>query len=117
MNSWTVPLILIGIAIALWIAADLADDPEQHEQEEFEELSLNLLQELHQMKQRVEMLETELDIEPTLPSTKKRILDITKRHVLTLYTKGVPTEQITQQINIPETAVLEIIDTYISEGL
>lgn len=117
MNGWTIPLILVGIAVLLWIISYFLHDSEQNIQEEFEELSLDLLQDMHQIKKRMETMEEELEIESDPSPNNGRIMDITKRHVLTLYTKGVGTEDIVEQIKISETAVKDIIDDYIAEGL
>jgi len=117
MNGWTIVILLAAIAAVLWIASYFVKDPENKIQEEFEELSLDLLQDMHAMKKRIEMMEQEMDIEPAVYSRTGRVMDITKRHVLTLYTKGTSIDEIVDQIKVPEAAVQDIIDDYIAEGL
>lgn len=117
MNEWIIPILLAGIGAALWIASYFAKNPENDVQEEFEELSLDLLQDMHGLKKRVEFMEQEMKIESSVSSRTGRVMDITKRHVLTLYTKGVDINEITEQMKISDSAVQDIIDEYITEGL
>jgi len=118
MDGWFVVLLLFAIAVALWVASYFVKEPEDQLQEEFEEVSLNLLQDIHVLKKRLETMEQEMDIEVQEDPTRNgRVMEITKRHVLTLYTKGTAVGEIVEQINLPEAAVQDIIDDYITESL
>lgn len=117
MTEWILVIALLAVAAGLFIASYFVKDTGEKNQEEFEELSLNLLQDMHAMKKRLELMEQEMDLEVLEEQRTGRVMDITKRHVLTLYTKGTSPEDITEQIKIPEAAVQDIIDEYIAEGL
>ena len=117
MNGWTIVFILFAIAAVLWILSYFVKDPEHAMQEEFEELSLDLLQDMHILNKRLETMEQELKIDFVEKVRTGRIMDITKKHVLTLYTKGINIDEIVEQIKLPKAAVQDIIDDYITEGL
>jgi len=117
MTEWILVIVLLAVAVGLFVASYFVKDPADQAQEEFEELSLNLLQDLHMMKKRLEVMEQEMEIESAEDVHNGRVMDITKRHVLTLYTKGISPEEIVEQIKIPQAAVHDIIDEYIAEGL
>ena len=67
MKTGSIAIVLIIIAIALLVWSFFKQDTGEKIQEEFEELSLQLLQDNHQLKERVSALEKEL----ALSSDKK----------------------------------------------
>ncbi|SFH72990.1 hypothetical protein [Pisciglobus halotolerans] len=113
MNSWIIAIILLIIAIALIVWSFFKKDSGEKIQEEFEELSLQLLQDIYHLKERVSILESELNIpSQDLPATDT-IHEVIKKHVIHLYTQDVSTEDIANQTRLMEETVKQIIDEYV----
>lgn len=116
MKTGSIAIVLIIIAIALLIWSFFKQDTGEKLQEEFEELSLQLLQDIHQLKERVAALEKELAISSSnLTETNQVQADI-KKKVIHLYKKGVSIQETASQENVPEETVKQIIDDYIVES-
>lgn len=115
MDLWIIVIILFIAAIALIAWSFYKQDTGEKIQEEFEELSLQWLQEVNHLKERVVVLETELDVlSDELPKTDK-VHEVVKNNIITLYTQGVSTEDISRQTRISEMTVKAIIDDYVLE--
>lgn len=114
---WIIVILLFAASVALLIASFFKKDSSNQLQEEVEELSLDMLHDIHIMKQRVAFLEQKMDIEPPEENKKERVLDITKKQVIKLYTRGVTVEEISSELKLQESTVQAIIDEYITEGM
>lgn len=115
MDLWVIVIILLVAAIALIVWSFYKQDNGEKVQEEFEELSLQWLQEMNHLKKRIAVLEDELTISSEeLPKTEK-VHEVVKNNIITLYTQGVATEDISQQTRISEPIVKAVIDDYVLE--
>lgn len=117
MNLWIVTAILFGISAVLLVVSFIKKDPEENTTEELEEVSLDLLENIHYLKNRVATLEDKLEVVPAEGPLTDRITDITQKHILTLFTRGMSSEEISDKLRVSEVSVQHIIDTYISEGI
>jgi ATP/maltotriose-dependent transcriptional regulator MalT len=117
MDLWILAAALFGISAALLIYSFVKKDEEENTTEELEEVSLDILEHISQLKHRVVSLETKLDVEPNEAPLSDRVTDITQKHILTLFTRGASAEEISDTLRISEVSVQHIIDTYISEGI
>lgn len=99
----TILISLFVCAIFLFLASFFLKDPYKEIREELDQLSMQQLQELYQIKKKLKVLEEELlvsDIELSPPlsqmdsSDKKIVHDIIKNQVKSLAQQGTPIEQI-----------------------
>jgi hypothetical protein len=99
----TILISLFVCAIFLFLASFFLKDPYKEIREELDQLSMQQLQELYQIKKKLKVLEEELlvsDIELSPPlsqmesSDKKIVHDIIKSQVKSLAQQGTPIEQI-----------------------
>lgn len=115
MDLWIIVLILLVAAIALIVWSFYKQDNGEKVQEEFEELSLLWLQEINHLKKRIAVLEAELNVSSDeLPKIDK-VHEVVKNNIITMYTQGVATEDISQQTRISEPTVKAVIDDYVLE--
>ena len=114
MDLLIIVIILLVIDIALIGWSFYKKDNGEKIKEEFEELSLQLLQDIYQLKKRVAVLEEELNIHSEETATSAKIHDVLKKHVITLYTQGVAIEDIANQTRLSEATIKVVIDDYIN---
>lgn len=116
MDLWIIVIILLVIAIALMGWSFYKKDNGEKIKEEFEELSLQLLQDIYSLKKRVSILEEELNIQTKETPTSAKIHDVLKKHVISLYTQGVAVEDIVMQTRLSEATVKVVIDEYVKNN-
>lgn len=99
----TILISLFVFSILLLLVSFFLKDPYKEIREELDQLSMQQLQEVYQIKKKLKVLEEELlvsDIELSLPlsqmgsSDKKIVHDIIKNQVWSLAQQGTPIEQI-----------------------
>jgi len=99
----TILISLFIFSILLFLVSLFLKDPYKEIREELDQLSMQQLQELYQIKKKLKVLEEELlvdDIELSPPlsqmgsSDKKTVHDIIKNQVWSLAQQGTPMEQI-----------------------
>lgn len=113
MDVWMIVIILLIISVALIVWSFYKKDNGEKVKEEFEELSLQLMQDIYHLKNRVAILENELNITTEETLTSMKIHDVLKNHVVTLYTQGVSLENIASQTQLPVATVQVVVDEYI----
>lgn len=113
MKTESIAIVLVIIAIALLIWSFFKQDTGEKLQEEFEELSLQLLQDIHQLKERVSALEKELAISSSNLTRTDQVQEGVKENVIHLYKNGVSIQEAASQENVSEEMVKQIIDDYI----
>lgn len=109
---------LFLISLLLFILSFFIKDPYKEIKEELDQLSIQQLQEIYQIKKKLKILEEELlvsDIELTPPLSsvapveKSDVHDIIKNQVWSLFKQGVPVEQIAKQSSLKKNEVQAII--------
>lgn len=113
MDIWWIVIILLIISVALIVWSFYKKDNGEKVKEEFEELSLQLMQDIYHLKNRVAILENELNITTEETLTSMKIHDVLKNHVVTLYTQGVSLENIASQTQLPVATVQVVVDEYV----
>lgn len=116
MDLWIIVIVLLVIAIALIVWSFYKQDNGEKIQEEFEELSLQWLQEINHLKKRVVLLESELNIQSEELPLSDKAHDVLRKHIITLYTQGAAPEDISSQTRLSEKTVLSVIDEYVLEA-
>jgi len=115
-------LIIGGFAILLFVFSFFLKDRSKTNEKELEELSMNLYQELYQLKKRIKVLEEEMMVDSKFvpskvaplaskSSRKKPVNEIIVNQVLSLHKQGISTEQIVTLSSLPIEEVQSIIKT------
>ena len=119
-------IILLIIAIFLFLLSFFFKDPYKQLREEIDQLSMQHLKEIYQIKKKLKVLEEELLIsevemtqpilpERSSPSEKKAVHDIIKNQVWSLAQQGIPIKQIAEQSSLPIQVVQAIIVEFASK--
>lgn len=116
MDLWIIVIILLVISIVLLLWSFFAKSNTKHLKEEFEEFSLELLQDNYDLKKRISVIEAKLNITSEEISTSTKIHDILKKHVITLYTQGIPVEDIANQTRLSKTTVQVVVNEYVENN-
>lgn len=118
MNGiWIIVIILFALSAALLIASFFKTDSSNQFQEEVEEMSLDILRDIQLLKDRVTVLEKELNVEAPEEDLSERVLDLTKNQIVKLYTRGLTVPEIAERLSMADSTVQSIIDGYIAEGM
>ena len=115
----TVIIILLSLSALLFIVSFFQKDKTSQLETEVEELSMTLLQENHNLKKRIMILEEELLLEKpvNLPSVQQKpgesipVHGVLKNQVLSLHSQGVGLQQISKQSALPLETVKRIIES------
>jgi hypothetical protein len=113
-------LSLLVLSVLLLILSFFVKDPIKELKNEVDQLSLNQIQELYQMKRKIKILEEELlvsdsDFAPTT-SQKREVHAILKNQVWSLSQQGLSMEQIAKQSSLPIEDVELILNEYSMRG-
>jgi hypothetical protein len=113
-------LSLLVLSVLLLILSFFVKDPIKELKNEVDQLSLNQIQELYQMKRKIKILEEELlvsdsDFAPTT-SQKREVHAILKNQVWSLSQQGLSMEQIAKQSSLPIEEVELILNEYSMRG-
>lgn len=113
-------LSLLVLSTLLLILSFFVKDPIKELKNEVDQLSLNQIQELYQMKRKIKILEEELlvsdsDFAPAT-SQKREVHAILKNQVWSLSQQGLSIEQIAKQSSLPIEDVEMILNEYSMRG-
>ncbi|WP_210365940.1 hypothetical protein [Bacillus sp. REN3] len=118
--------IFIGLAVLallLFILSFFLKDPYKDLREEIDQLNIQQIQDLYQIKKKLKVLEEELLIndpavekQTTFHSGKKQIHEIIKNQVRSLAQQGMDIQQIARQSSLSAQEVQEIIIDYTDKG-
>lgn len=113
-------LSLLVLSTLLLILSFFVKDPVKELKNEVDQLSLNQIQELYQMKRKIKILEEELLVPDsdfsTTASQKKEVHAILKNQVWSLSQQGLSLEQIAKQSSLPVEDVELILNEYSMRG-
>lgn len=113
-------ILLLGFSLLLFLVSFFQKDPYKELKEEVDQLTLQHVQELYQMKQRLRILEEELlvsdDHFTNFTKTSNEIHEIIKNQVLALAQQGKPIEQIASQSSLAIDDVYRILKEYSDSG-
>ena len=117
----TAIIILLSASLLLFIISFFQKDKTSELEEELEELSMTLLQDHHNLKKRIALLEEELLLEkqivyPTSTANKVEedrpvVHEVLKNQVLALHQQGIDLQRISKQSSLPPETVRKIIKT------
>ena len=117
MELWMVAGILFVLAVALFIYSLTQKKEKDLAYKELEEFSLTVTRSMHDLNKRVKTLEAKQGIESLEHMLPQRVTQLNRDNIITMFTKGYPTEAISQQLNIAADSVQEVIDAYIEEDI
>lgn len=111
-------IILLACSVILFLLSFMQKGNSKQIENEMEEIASQLMQENFELKKRVSTLENTLKIDadtvtPVRTSSKK-LRDLRKKQIITLYTSGVTIEEIVTQSELSEDQVNEIIAEYVA---
>lgn len=115
-------LSLLGFSILLLVVSFMQKDPYKELKEEIDQLTLQQVQELYQIKQKLKILEEELLISsddfssPPVSKNNRDIHNIIKNQVWALAQQGKPIEQIASQSSLAREDVYSILQEYSQRG-
>lgn len=113
-------LSLLVVSILLFVLSFFVKDPVKELKSEIDQLSLNQIQELYQMKRKIKILEEELlvpDSDFSGPASQKReVHAILKNQVWSLSQQGLSIEQIAKQSSLPIEDVEIILNEFSMRG-
>jgi hypothetical protein len=121
----TIMLGLLGFSLLLLLFSFFQRDPYKELKEEVDQLTLQQVQEVYQLKKKIKILEEELLItDDDLSTTKipvmrkqREIHDIIKNQVWALAQQGKPIEQIAAQSSLSVDEVYAILKENTNRGL
>lgn len=120
----TIMLVLLGFSLLLLLISFFQKDPYKELKEEIDQLTLQQVQELYQLKKKVKILEEELLVPnedfpgPIVPvqRNKREIHDIIKNQVWALAQQGKPVEQIASLSSLTTEEVYQILEDTAERG-
>ncbi|WP_071395757.1 hypothetical protein [Bacillus tuaregi] len=120
----TLLISLFCVSLLLFFLSFFLKDPYKQLREEIDQLNMNQLQEMYQIKKKLKILEEELlineiELSPSLSkieSENRAVHDIIKNQVRSLAGQGTPIEQIARQSSLPIKEVQSILKEYGFKG-
>jgi hypothetical protein len=113
-------MVLLGLSLILFLISFFQKDPYKELKEEVDQLTIQHVQEIYQMKQRLGILEEELlvseDSFTTGLKNTRDIHEIIKNQVISLAQQGKSIEQIANQSSLSTTDVYNILNDYADIG-
>ncbi|RSD27449.1 hypothetical protein [Mesobacillus subterraneus] len=114
---------LVVLAAILLILSFFLKDPYKELREEIDQVTIQQIQDLYQIKKKLKVLEEELLVndsmlerQSTFNSGKKQIHDIIKNQVWSLAQQGMDINQIAKQSSLTTQEVQEIINEFVDKG-
>ncbi|WP_313430956.1 hypothetical protein [Siminovitchia terrae] len=112
-------IILLSASLLLFIISFFQKDKTRELEAEFEELSMSLLQDYHNLKKRIGILEEELLLEKQvvhplhnkLTEERPVVHEVLKNQVLALHQQGIDLQQISKQSSLSPQMVKKIIES------
>ncbi|SFC53290.1 hypothetical protein SAMN04488102_10965 [Alkalibacterium subtropicum] len=117
MELWMAAGILFVLSVFVFVYSFTQKQEKELAYKELEEFSLTVTRSMYDLNKRVKALEAELGIESLEYDLPQRVTQLNSDNIITMFTKGYPTEAISQQLNVASASVQEIIDAYIEEGI
>ena len=121
----TIFITLFILSLLLFLLSFFLKDPYKQLEEEIDQLSMQQLQEMYQIKKKLKVLEEELlvndvDLSPPLSQfsspNKKEIHEIIKNQVWSLAKQGTSMDQIAKQSSLPIKEVQAILTEFPFRG-
>lgn len=116
-------IILVALAALLFGLSFFLKDPYKELREEIDQLTIQQIQDLYQIKKKLKVLEEELLVNDSIlekqssfTSGKKQIHDIIKNQVWSLAQQGMDINQIAKQSSLSNQEVQEIINEFVDKG-
>ncbi|CAM3997098.1 hypothetical protein [Mesobacillus thioparans] len=114
---------LIVLAALLFALSFFLKDPYKELREEIDQLTIQQIQDLYQIKKKLKVLEeellvgdTNLDRQSSFNTGKKQIHEIIKNQVWSLAQQGMDLNQIAKQSSLSTQEVQEIINEFVDKG-
>ena len=114
---------LVALAAILFLLSFFLKDPYKELREELDQLTIQQIQDLYQIKKKLKVLEEELlvndsmlDKQSSFNTGKKQIHDIIKNQVWSLAQQGMDLNQIAKQSSLSTHEVQEIINEFVDKG-
>ncbi len=114
---------LIVLAVLLFALSFFLKDPYKELREEIDQLTIQQIQDLYQIKKKLKVLEEELLVNDTIlekqssfNTGKKQIREIIKNQVWSLAQQGMDINQIARQSSLTSQEVQEIINEFVDKG-
>lgn len=114
---------LIVLAVLLFALSFFLKDPYKELREEIDQLTIQQIQDLYQIKKKLKVLEEELLVNDTIlekqssfNTGKKQIHEIIKNQVWSLAQQGMDINQIARQSSLTSQEVQEIINEFVDKG-
>ncbi|MBS8264906.1 hypothetical protein DYI25_10685 [Mesobacillus boroniphilus] len=114
---------LFVLAALLFAISFFMKDPYKELREEIDQLTIQQIQDLYQIKKKLKVLEEELLVNDTnlekhssFNTGKKQIHDIIKNQVWSLAQQGMDINQIAKQSSLTNQEVQEIINEFVDKG-
>lgn len=112
----TVIILLFGFSLLLFLLSIFRKDPYKELKDEVDQLTMQQVQEIYQLKQRLKILEEELlvsdDHFTRVPKDTREIHEIIKSQVLALAQQGKSIEQIASQSSLTKEDVYSILQEF-----
>lgn len=117
MDLWIIVIILLACAIILLGASFfIKEKPDEALLTQVAEWSLPLTKELQDVKERLTVLEKGAGMEKDVTERPlKKVNDLIKRQVISLYEKGLTYDAISEQLGLPETTVQLLVDNHLEK--
>lgn len=114
---------LVAIAALIFLLSFFLKDPYKDLREEIDQLTIQQIQDLYQIKKKLKVLEEELlvsdsalDKQTSFNRGKSQIHDIIKNQVWSLAQQGMDISQIAKQSSLSTQEVQEIINEFVNKG-
>ncbi|MCM3571885.1 hypothetical protein M3172_01685 [Mesobacillus subterraneus] len=114
---------LFVLAALLFALSFFLKDPYKELREEIDQLTIQQIQDLYQIKKKLKVLEEELLVndstlekQSSFNTGKKQIHDIIKNQVWSLAQQGMDINQIAKQSSLTNQEVQEIINEFVDKG-
>lgn len=114
---------LVVLATLLFALSFFLKDPYKELREEIDQLTIQQIQDLYQIKKKLKVLEeellvgdTNLDRQSSFNTGKKQIHEIIKNQVWSLAQQGMDLNQIAKQSSLSTQEVQEIINEFVDKG-
>lgn len=118
MDLWIIVIILLACAIILLAASFFVkDNTADSIMSQVTDFTIPLVEELSAVKKRLDSLEKAAgkDSIPVSEPQIKKIDDLTKRQIITLFQRSMTFDEISEQLNLPETTVQLIVDNHVEK--
>lgn len=116
MTYWIIAIIFFVISAALLIYSFFIEDDTAGIQEEVEEITLDVYQDMSHIRERLDIIEEQLNINTADRPIKDRVTNITENQIIKLYTRGKSSEGIAEDVGLPADVIISVINDHISEG-